>query len=146
MNGMSALRTYRSIGTESAMVDSTPHQLILMLIDGAIDKTATAAGCLEHGETAEKARLISGSLAIIDSLRASLDHKAGGDLADNLDRLYDYMSRRLLQANLRNDAACLAEVIALLKEIREAWAAIPQDYRGAGCGPAGGSVLSFSRQ
>ncbi len=146
MNGLSALRAYRSVGAQSAVVDSSPHQLILMLIDGAIEKTAAAVGRMQHGETAEKGRLISGSIAIIDSLRSSLDHQAGGELADNLDRLYDYMTRQLLEANLRNDVRLLGEVVSLLKEIREAWDAIPQDYRGVLRGPAEGSMLSFSRQ
>ncbi|MGA7979728.1 MAG: flagellar export chaperone FliS, partial [Chromatiaceae bacterium] len=73
--------------------------------------------------------LISGSMAIIDTLRVSLDYKAGGELADNLAGLYDYMSRRLLESNATNQPKLLDEVVSLLKEIREAWVAIPQDYR-----------------
>lgn len=145
MNGPSALNAYRTVGAQSAVADSTPHQLVLMLIDGAVEKTASALGQMLHGETAEKGRLISGSISIIDSLRASLDHKVGGELAGNLDGLYDYMGRRLLEGNLRNDPDALSEVLSLLKEIREAWAAIPLEYRGAGA-PVGGSLLSFSRQ
>jgi flagellar protein FliS len=80
---------------------------------------------------AEKGRLIGSSMAIIDSLRASLNHAAGGELADNLDRLYDYMNRRLLEANMKNDPEILSEVVSLLKAVREAWDAIPQAYRGA---------------
>lgn len=146
MNGLSALRAYRSVRTQSAVVDSSPHQLILMLIDGAIEKTAAAVGLMQNGQAAEKGRLISGSIAIIDSLRSSLNHRAGGELADNLDRLYEYMTRQLLEANLRNEPKLLGEVVSLLKEIREAWDAIPQDYRGALHGPVEGSMLSFSRQ
>jgi flagellar secretion chaperone FliS len=146
MTGLSALRTYRNVSAQSALADSSPHQLILMLFDGAIAKTAGAIGHMRHGETAEKARLISGSMAIIDSLRGSLDHAAGGELAGNLDRLYDYMNRRLLEANLKNDTRLLDEVVSLLKAIREAWNAIPQEYRGANSGPAMGPTLNFSRQ
>lgn len=146
MNGPSALRTYRNVGAQSALADSTPHQLILMLIDGAIEKTASAAGQMLHGDTAEKGRLISGSISIIDSLRASLDRKLGGQLAENLDQLYDYMLRRLLQANVNNDPEALGEVLALLKQVREAWAAIPQEYRGAGRGTVDGNMFSFSEQ
>ena len=146
MTGLSALRAYRNVSAQSALVDSSPHQLILMLIDGAIAKTAGAIGHMRHGETAEKGRLISGSIAILDSLRGSLNHEVGGELAGNLDRLYDYMSRRLLEANIGNDAGLLGEVVSLLKEVRDAWDSIPQEYRGAGGVPAAGSMLSFSRQ
>lgn len=132
MNTPSALSTYRSVSTQSAVVDSNPHQLILMLIDGAIEKTAGAVGHMLHGNIAEKGKLVSGSIAIIDTLRASLDHRPGGGLADNLERLYDYMVRRLLEGNARSDSRALSEVVSLLKEIREAWAAIPQEYRGTG--------------
>jgi len=112
-------------------MDASPHQLVAMLIDGAIDKMATAKGKMLHGDIAGKGGLISGTIAIIDTLRASLDHEAGGELADNLDRLYDYMTRRLLESNLRNQPRPLDEVVSLLKEIKEAWSAIPQDYRSA---------------
>jgi flagellar protein FliS len=144
MNGLSALRTYRTVSTQSAVVDSNPHQLVLMLIDGAIEKTAGAIGHMLHGDLAEKGQLLGGSIAIVDALRASLDHRSGGELADNLERLYDYMIRRLLEGNLQNDNRALAEVISLLKEIREAWVAIPQDYRGVE--PATASLMSFARQ
>jgi flagellar protein FliS len=102
-----------------------------MLIDGAIEKTVTAKGKMVHGDVAGKGSLISGSMAIIDTLRVSLDHEAGGELADNLDRLYDYMSRRLLESSMRNQPQLLDEIVSLLKEIKEAWSAIPQDYRAA---------------
>lgn len=131
MNTMAALQHYRRVGAQGAVIDASPHQLISMLIDGAIEKMVGAKGRMIHGDTAGKGGLISGSIAIIDTLRASLDHGAGGELADNLDRLYDYMSRRLLEANLRNAPHLLDEVISLLKEIKEAWVAIPQDYRAA---------------
>jgi flagellar protein FliS len=131
MNAMAALQQYRGIGAQGAVIDASPHQLILMLIDGAIEKMVAAKGKMIHGDIAGKGGLISGSIAIIDTLRASLDHEAGGELADNLDRLYDYMSRRLLESNLRNQPQLLDEVVSLLKEIKEAWSAIPQDYRAA---------------
>lgn len=145
MNGVSALRVYRNVSAQSALVDSSPHQLILMLLDGAIEKTAGAIGHMRHGDVAEKGRLIGGSIAIIDSLRNSLDHNVGGELAGNLDRLYDYMNRQLLEANMKNDPGILSEVVSLLKTIREAWNAIPQVYRGAGDGSVAGPMINFSR-
>lgn len=146
MNTPYALNTYRSVSTQSAMVDSNPHQLVLMLIDGAIEKTAGAVGHMLHGNIAEKGKLVSGSIAIIDTLRASLDHRSGGELADNLERLYDYMVRRLLEGNARSDSRVLSEVVSLLKEIREAWVAIPQEYRRTGAGHAEAPSLTSTPQ
>lgn len=135
MNGLQAISAYRSVKTQRAVVDPNPHALVLMLLDGAIEKTAAALGRMRQGEIAERGRLISGSIAIVDNLRVSLDQQSGGELAANLDRLYDYMSRRLLEANLKNDPDRLDEVISLLKGIREAWDAMPQEYKtGVGLG------------
>ncbi|AGA89132.1 flagellar biosynthetic protein FliS [Thioflavicoccus mobilis 8321] len=146
MNGSAAISTYRSVSNQSAVVDTNPHQLVLMLIDGAIEKTGAALGRLRSGEIAEKGRLIGGSIAIIDGLRVSLDHEAGGELAANLERIYDYMSRRLLEANMRNEPAGLEEVISLLKEIREAWSAIPQEVRGGRCARSDGRQQTLAAQ
>ena len=80
---------------------------------------------MKNGETAAKGRAISQAIAIIDSgLRASLDKTAGGEIAVSLDALYEYMSNRLLIANLNNDPAILEEVSNLLSQLREAWEAI----------------------
>jgi flagellar protein FliS len=76
-----------------------------------------------------KAGLLHRVGAIIDELRCSLDHAAGGTVAANLDRLYDYMMRRLLTANLKNDVAAIDEVTKLLREVRDAWIAIPAQHR-----------------
>ena len=131
MNGIAALNQYRQIDNQGGVTDASPHRLILMLLDGAMGRLSTAKGCLQRGEVAEKGALISGSISIIDGLRASLDHESGGDIASNLDGLYEYMSGRLLVANLHNEEAPLDEVIVLLREIREAWVAIPEDQRDA---------------
>jgi flagellar secretion chaperone FliS len=146
MNAMAALQQYRGIGNQGAAIDATPHQLILMLIDGAVEKTLKAKGKMMHGEMAEKGSLISGSIAIVDTLRVSLDHEAGGELADNLARLYDYMIRRLLEANMKNQPELLDEVISLLKEVREAWTAIPQEYHSIQRRTQSAGMMSASAQ
>ena len=100
-----------------------------MLLDGALERIATARGCMTRGDTAEKARLINRAVSIIGELRNSLDLKAGGQLAANLGELYDYMGRRLLKATAENRVEMLDEVIKLLHEIRTAWVAIPNEAR-----------------
>jgi flagellar protein FliS len=80
---------------------------------------------MQRGNIAEKGANISWAISIIEGMRASLDLDAGGDIARNLNDLYDYMGRRLLEANMRNDAKALDEVMSLLREIKTGWDAIP---------------------
>lgn len=127
----SAMRHYRQVGTQSSVASSDPHKLILLLMNGAMDSIATARGHMERGDVHAKGECVSRAISIIEGLRISLDKSVGGDLVNNLDELYTYMNRRLLQANLRDEAPLLDEVSTLLREIREAWEAIPQHLRRA---------------
>ena len=116
---------YVSVGVETGVSTSSPHALILMLYDGALAALRRAQGCIESGDAVGKAQAMSRATRIIDEgLRASLDHKAGGEIAGQLDALYDYMFRRALQAGIDNDAAALEEIARLLDGLREAWASI----------------------
>lgn len=121
MNYASPLREYQSVNTE---VQVSPHQAVALLLQGALDRLSSAKGCMARGETAEKGSAIGQALSIIDALRSSLDLARGGEIARNLDDLYDYMQRRLLQANLYNQAAALDEAAGLLGKIQSAWSAI----------------------
>jgi len=127
-----ALKQYQSIGIESGVLDASPHQLIVMLLTGALDRIASARGAIERGETARKGEMLSSAIAIIDGLRASLDHDQGSDISQNLHALYDYIERTLVEANLASDVEKLAEVSSLLNEIKVAWDAIPQELRQGG--------------
>lgn len=120
-----ALNQYRQVKVQTAVTTADPHRLVSMLFEGALEKIRGAKLRIEHqGSVAEKGELISGAISIIDALRASLDKARGGEIAENLDQLYEYMSRRLLEANLRNDVKALEEVAFLLHAIEEAWNAI----------------------
>jgi flagellar protein FliS len=127
------LAAYNSVATHSGIADGDPHRLILMLLDGALERVAMARGCLQRGEIGQKAALLQRVMAIVGELRESLDLQRGGTLASNLHDLYDYVERQLLRANTENRGASLDEVTALLNEIRSAWAAVPLAVRG---GPA----------
>jgi flagellar protein FliS len=125
----SKLAAYRSASVHSGVDAADPHRLIVMLMDGALERIATARGLMTHGGGAEKAQLLHRAVAIIDELRNSLDFKAGGALSHNLDALYEYMCTRLMQANAQNKPEWLDEVSRLLGEIRGAWLQIPQQGR-----------------
>ncbi len=86
-----ALEGYGRNAVESEVNFASPHRIIQMLMEGALGKIATAKGCIERGDSAEKVRQITWGMNIINGLRASLDHQQGGDIASNLDSLYEYM-------------------------------------------------------
>ena len=130
MNGFSALRQYRQVGTQSGVAGASPHHLVTMLIDGALERISMTKGHMMRNEAAEKGQRIGAAISIIDGLRASLNMEKGGEMATNLSSLYDYMLRRLLEANLNDRQETLDEVTSLLREIRDAWIAIPLELRG----------------
>ena len=110
------------------MVDSaSPHQLIEMLFDGACARLKKAAGCIAHGDIKGRSVAITETVSIVSGLQASLDLEDGGDLAENLDALYDYMQRRLFRANADNDADAVEEVLDLIGTLHQAWHAISED-------------------
>ncbi len=123
---------YKQVDRESRLTDADPHRLVQMLLEGALGKIAAVKGLIMRNDTARKGELIGQVISIVMSLRASLDKKAGGELAQNLDDLYDYIERQLLQANLKNDIGLLEEVASLLKEIKAGWDAIPLEARQGG--------------
>jgi len=119
------VNAYAKVGMETGVMAASPHKLIVMLFDGAMTAINSALTSMRAGDIGEKGKSISKAIMIIDSgLRAALDKKAGGEIADSLDALYEYMSARLLQANLKNEPEILEEVQRLLTELRDAWNAI----------------------
>lgn len=126
------INQYRQVNNYTGVTDVDPHQLIQMLLDAAVGKLAIAKGIIERGERAQKGELIGQSISIINGLQSSLDMDSGGEIAANLNDLYDYMNRRLLLANMHDDLEIVNEVISLLHEIKSAWESIPYDARAAG--------------
>ncbi len=120
---------YNEVDRVSGVSDADPHRLVQMLLEGALGKIAVVKGLMSRKEVAKKGEVISQAVSIISGLRASLDLNAGGELATNLDNIYDYIERRLLKANMNNDVAILDEVSTLLHEIKSGWETIPLELR-----------------
>lgn len=136
------VNAYAHVGLETGVASASPHKLIVMLYDGALVALLNAKANIAANNIAAKGTAISKAITIIDNgLRASLDKSAGGEIAANLDALYDYMSRRLLHANLKNDVSILDEVHRLLSDLREAWVAIG-DKVGQPAAPVPAAVAS----
>jgi flagellar protein FliS len=118
---------YANVSIETGVTSASPHKLIVMLFDGALVAVATAEQQMKEGNIQAKGKSISKAISIIDNgLRASLDKKVGGQIAESLDALYAYMSSRLLVANLKNQPEILQEVHTLLMDLKSAWDAIGQ--------------------
>ena len=139
------VNAYASVGLETGVLAATPHKLILMLFQGAHVALSSALMHMKNGDITAKGEALSKAIAIISSgLQASLDVEAGGELARQLNALYEYMGRRLLQANLHNNSEYIEEVSRLLGQLSDAWAKIGSSdpVNGAGPGSPVASVLS----
>ena len=124
-----ALGQYQTVSVQGGMTDATPHQMITMQLEGVLDRVASAKGAIVRKEISRKGELLSSAIAIVDSLRASLDPVRGGEIAANLAALYDYIERQLVTANMTSDALLLDHVAGLVKEIKMGWEEIPADVR-----------------
>ncbi len=124
MNSYSAVQNYSSVKVHSSVETASPHRLIQMLLEGALERIAQAKGAMAQNQIARKGELIGKAVAIVGGLQGSLNDKEGGALAANLDGLYDYIIRRLSQANFENNPEYLDECGRLLGEIKTAWDAI----------------------
>ncbi|HTO18361.1 MAG TPA: flagellar export chaperone FliS [Pseudomonas sp.] len=121
MYSRSALQQYQQVNAHAQVSEASPHRLIQMLQAGALDRIAQAQGAMSRGQTEMKGMLIGKAIDIIGGLREGLNLEAGGELAANYDRLYDYMARRLIEANRKNDARILDEVAGLMRELKAGW-------------------------
>jgi flagellar protein FliS len=115
---------YQQVRSHGGVESASPHGLITLLMDGALERLVKARAHMVRGEVAAKGESISRCIEIIGGLRDSLDPKVEPTMVGRLDSLYEYMSRRLLQANMHDDATILDEVSKLLQQVRDSWVQI----------------------
>lgn len=128
-------KAYARIDLESQLAGASPHQLISMLFDSALNAVLRAKIYFENGNIPKRGEMISKAINIIDNgLRTSLDHDKGKDIAQDLESLYDYMSRTLLQANLRNSPSDLTSVCEILTNLATTWKEIEPKEKQANNG------------
>lgn len=128
----SPAQAYQRVGLETSLESADPHKLVVLLFEGAMSAIVAARTHMRDQRIAEKGMAISKAIDIIlNGLHASLNREAGGELAERLAALYDYMADRLLVANLNNDPAVLDEVHGLLSTLHGAWLEIGEPSRSA---------------
>lgn len=138
------LAAYQSVSVHGGVANADPHVMVLMLMDGAAERMATARGCIERRELTRQASLLHSCVQIVGELRGSLNMSEGGELALNLSDLYEYMIRRLLLANSTSDARYVIEVARLLDEVRSAWVAIGPEVRQGSAAAWNGPAVTAS--
>ena len=125
MNAIAALAQYGQIKNDAQTSYASPHQLMLMLFDGAIEAMSMTVGAIQNKNFEVRSKQNTRSITIINGMRDCLDMEAGGDLANNLYSLYQYMAQELFKASFKNDADTIQNIQAMLKDIRESWEKIP---------------------
>ncbi|NII09201.1 flagellar export chaperone FliS [Oleiagrimonas sp. C23AA] len=126
MNAASSL--YRETSAHGSIEGADRHQLISMLFDALLERMNAARGQIMHGNVTGKGESFARALAMVTELRASLDHSVDSQFSARLDSLYDYVSRRLLTAQLNDDLVALNECISLITPVRDAWHEIREQY------------------
>jgi len=120
---------YAAVHTETVVEDASPHKLIQMLMSGFLMRVNAAKGAISRGDYQEKSVQISKAVAIVGGLIDGVNAEKGGDIAANLMSLYEYINSRLFQASAENNTEILDEVQMLMREIKQAWDAIPEMYQ-----------------
>jgi flagellar secretion chaperone FliS len=123
------LRSYQDVGTVGAVTDAKPYAVIDTMLETAITRVMQAKGHMSRGEVTAKGEQLGKALGLLEGLTLSLDVEQGGQIAENLALLYEYMSRTLVRANLHDDPALLDEVAELLRQLKTGWEGIPVELR-----------------
>ena len=125
MRSNRAIQSYGDVKVTTGVSAANNVQLIQMLFDGLLESISAARGHIQHNNIQEKSKAIARASRIVLGLQGALDFEKGGDLANNLNELYSYVTRRLFHVNAHNDLAVLDEIYGLMKEIRDAWEGVP---------------------
>jgi len=125
MNAITALAQYGQIKNDAQTSYASPHQLMLMLFDGAIEAMSMTIGAMQQNNFELRSKQSTRSISVINGMRECLDIETGGDLANNLYSLYSYMAKELFKASFKNDADTVQNIQTMLKDIRESWEKIP---------------------
>lgn len=128
MNKYGAIAQYQSVDVSSAVMSASPHKLISLLFEGFLRRIMEAKGAVERGDKTASSTAIGKAISIVGELQGSLRDQETNELSQQLDSLYDYIQRLLLQANREKDMAKLDEAAQLIIPVKESWDKIPSEY------------------
>ncbi|MBM7036336.1 flagellar export chaperone FliS [Vibrio ulleungensis] len=123
-----SLQAYKKVSVDSQLSAASPHKVIQMLMAGAIERLVQGKAAMLQGNIAVKGERLGKALDIVVSLRGCLSMDDGGEIAQNLDQLYDFMIARIIHANQNNEPEPIDDVIDIIREIKSAWDQIPGEY------------------
>jgi flagellar protein FliS len=119
---------YQQTATHAKAATADPYQLVLMLVDGLLDELARIEGHIEAKQYERKGKSVGKALQILGGLDSALDMEQGGELAENLHRLYDYCGQQLFDVSVHHDIAKLHQVVKILSELKEGWQAMAREH------------------
>ena len=119
------INAYQKESVKSRLAGANPYTIIQMLMQGALERLAKGKGCIERNDLEGKAENLSKASSIIFALAESLDYETGGEVANNLGGLYEYMNTRIADASMERSTEPLVEVMQLMLEIKSGWDSIP---------------------
>lgn len=126
---LNALKEYKSVDLRATVETATPHKLISMLLEGALTALAQAKGAIERNQIEVRTESLNKATDIIVGLKGSLDLEKGGEVAANLDELYNYMIREVVKANRENSSQKVQDIMDLFLDIRSGWNEMPMEYK-----------------
>lgn len=124
-----SMKAYKSVALDSQKTVASPYKVVQMLLAGALERLARARAAMEQNKPAEQGELLGSAMTIVAELRAALNHDEGAEIAANLDNLYEFIMGELVLANSQNSIEKLEAVSGLLRDIKEAWDAIPLEQQ-----------------
>lgn len=126
------LKAYKQVNVNSSLLESNPHQIILMMFDGMLQGIAVAKGAIERKDLELKSQSITKAINILEALRQSLDFDSQPEISKNFDVMYCYCIDRLADISVSLDVAAFSEVVEMIKPIRDAWFAMPENSKQEG--------------
>ena len=123
-----SLQAYKKVSVDSQLTAASPHKIVQMLMAGAIERLIQGKAAMQAGNIPVTGERLGKALDIIISLRSCLSMDDGGDIAKNLDQLYEFMITQISAANHKNDPQPIDDVIDIIREIKSAWDQIPNEY------------------
>ena len=126
------LKAYKQVGVNSSLLESNPHQIILMMFDGMLQGIAEAKGAIERKDYELKSKSMTKAINILEALRQSLDFDNQPEISGNFDVMYSYCIDKLLDISVSLDISVIPEVVNMLKPLRDAWFAMPESSKQEG--------------